>query len=107
MSFEFLLLRHLLWKYGPLKNQLLLYALIAAVILLHFGDKSDPPLRTVLMLGGMVMLFVGPGFWLVAYLKLPATAQERVFEENTAEIVGKHKEIIRSKDADTNHQARR
>ncbi len=82
-----LLPQPLLSKLGPLKHQLLVYALIAGIILLIFGRYSPTPFRYVLGASGIAMLFCGPGFWLFAYLKLPNSAQERAFLNTTATMV--------------------
>ncbi len=74
-------------RLGPIKNQLLVYALIAALLLFIFAENSDGALRSVLMILAALMLFLGPAFWIFAYLRLPKTAQERVFLENTVELV--------------------
>ena len=81
-------------KLGIIKNPLLVYGIIAALILLTFGSVSDPPLRSTLMIGGMTILLSAPLLWFVAYIKLPSTAQERAFEANTSELVNQHKNIL-------------
>ena len=85
----------LLPKIGPLKNQILVYGVIAAVFLMVFGRKIDPPLGTILTLGSMTMLLGTPIIWLIAYSKKgPANIHEQVFQQNTIVIVDEHKVIV-------------
>ena len=94
-----------LWfsKLGPIRNEILVYFTITGLILLYTGKKMDPPFRYLLMSGGMILFFTGPGFWLYATLKLQSSPQEQDLLKNIRDIV-EHDKELRKKERDNDDQ---
>ena len=77
---------------GAFRNPLLGFCLIGTGLLLKYGS----PHRSWggLAIGGsIVLLFVGMGVYTIAFFRLPATAQERAFNDNLSQAVAEDKRI--------------
>lgn len=93
-------------RLGIIKHQLLVFAIVGAVIIFFFGKDlaadAHPETRAAglnMYYSAIALLFFGAIFYAYAYLKLPSSEQEGVFEREGKEAVKRHRRKVRAKSA--------
>lgn len=86
-------------RLGIIKNQLLVFSVVASFLIFVFAkdlavnDNDSIRQAGVTMFGSAIaLLFLAFFFYVYAWLKLPASDQEIVFEQEGRETVTQHRE---------------
>ena len=89
-------------RLGIIKHQLLVFAIVGAIIIFFFGKDlaaDDDPVAQAAGLNmyycAIALLFFGAIFYAYAYLKLLSSEQEGVFEREGKEAVKRHRRKVR------------
>lgn len=93
-------------RLGIIKHQLLVFAIIGSIIIFFFAKDlaadDDPATKAAgfhMYYSAVGLLFFGAIFYAYAYLKLPSSEQEGVFEREGKEAVKRHRRKVRAKSA--------
>ena len=93
------LVKHL----GIIKHQLLAFAITGAIIIFFFAkdlaaatDKDVVREGIHMYYSAIALLFLGGAFYVFAYLRLPSSEQEGVFEREGVETVRRHQRKSRA-----------
>lgn len=96
-------IRSVLAHVGTVRSEMLVFSILACVLLNafaainiaangHHADFMDLAMKGA----GIVVLFLGLGFYIYAYLNQPSSAQERVFVEQALPEIAKTKRAVRT-----------
>ena|SRR5579862_5832721 len=77
----------------------LVFSILASLLLFTFSASSESPhshdfTTTAMRIAGIVMLFLGFGFYVYAYRRLPASTQEMIFTQQAIQEISKTRSAI-------------